>query len=48
MREFYFHKELRGVKLRLAARLERYKKGYTQSHIYFWKNFVSLGIQSGG
>jgi len=33
-----------GVKLCLAARLERYKKGYTQSHIFFWKIFVSLGM----
>jgi len=35
MREFYFHKELRGVELCLAARLERYKKVYTHSNIIF-------------
>jgi len=34
---FYFHKELRGVELRLAARLEQYKKGYTHSIYIFGK-----------
>ena len=28
----------------MGSLVQQYKKGYTQSHIFFWKIFVSLGM----
>ena len=45
MREFYFHEELRGAGVSEPLGEERHKKGHTHSTIYFWENFVSLGMK---